>query len=85
MDDIDEDRSNTGLAASSAERRKSDILSDDEPALTASTRDIISGNRLTLKAASLSLCAVRKLSIKYFITDVMNESLRRSKKERKQQ
>ena len=63
MDDIDEDRSNTGFAASSAERRKSDILSDDEPALTASTRDMISGNRLTLKAASLSALYARVSSV----------------------
>lgn len=41
MDDVDEDRSNAGFAALSAERRKSEILSDDEPAFTASTSDMV--------------------------------------------
>jgi hypothetical protein len=41
MDDMDEDRSNTGFAALSAVRRKSEILSDDEPAFTASTSDMV--------------------------------------------
>lgn len=41
MDDMDEDRSNIGYAGLSAERRKSDILSDDEPAFTARTSDMV--------------------------------------------
>lgn len=41
MDDMDEDRSNTGFAALSAVRRKSEILSDDEPAFTASKSDMV--------------------------------------------
>lgn len=41
MDDVDEDRSNAGFAALSAERQKSEILSDDEPAFTASTSDMV--------------------------------------------
>lgn len=41
MDDMDEDRSNIGYAGLSAKRRKSDILSDDEPAFTARTSDMV--------------------------------------------
>lgn len=41
MDDMDEDRSKSGYAALSAKRRKSDILSDDEPAFTARTSDMV--------------------------------------------
>lgn len=41
MDDVDEDRSNAGFAALSAVRRKSEIFSDDEPAFTASTSDMV--------------------------------------------
>lgn len=41
MDDMDEDRSNTGFAGLSTERLNSEILSDDEPAFTARTSDMV--------------------------------------------
>jgi hypothetical protein len=56
MDDMDEDRSKSGYAALSAKRRKSDILSDDEPAFTARTSDmvVVSNSGTICRAAVLT-------------------------------